>query len=1250
MLQIENLCRMKLEADVRAAMPKLSSDTLESLYADTFERISTGETFARKIAIQAFSLLMCLQEPLSPAAFLTAIAMADPHHRHLEFNLSDLLDTCFNLVVLDSKLNVLRFAHVSVQEFLESKPDLAPCCNHRLAAMSCLNVCTQYSPAETGLPLCSKEVFYHYGALYWAEHFRLAGATSGTDELFQTLKEFVFNDDEISLSFIGWIDDIREFSKALSRDHPLKTATGAAPSANYSPLFIACAFGLSDLIDEISRVQGFDWNEKNDLGHTGIYLASITGRESVVRSLIEFGADVNASGGKYGSPLQAACFAGHVGVVQQLITRGADPQLSGLFDNALVASLMGSHEDIALMILKNGFQISSQSEYDCILRQAAEAGFIEVVRFLQRAYMSTFGNSAPAQHRALEAAIMKGQLGVVDQFLRRSLHQNGLPTDAISIAALGGANDMIRSLLSRGLDMEREGPFGTPLRAASLMGHESTVRLLLDSGAQVNTRGSLGNALQASSMKGHISITKLLIQAGTNVNEEGGLYGNALQAAAYNGHQAVVEALLDAGANVQQRGIAMDAFHAAADAGHEQIVRLLLERGYKAPIRLGSPQFLPSSPCPYRDLLRESSPSRHDGIEKRHLDHIHSPNFPDRLHVSEYNLVLGSIKGKVSSVRESMQPYLTKRPHDIEKGPSLKVAVLKGHESLVKILLDHQRALNISDDDVGDALLEASRNGNNKIVELLISGNLDITPYLGSAITTAELHGHSAVVDGLLKYQGTNGPTEKAMIERDYKCVREALISGCSKGHFEIITRALDLMNDKISTVEVQKSHHDASKGPEEDDTSYTSFVRDSLSDALRQACTSGHNSAVLCLIENDKHNFLDASDYDLGFRIAIQEGHYELVYSFVVGGFGHQNTTVTDQTVLDTCLYGHADIVRLLLKNVEKNDSYPNILARCLSVASFGGHNRLVELLISEGADVNALVNISDAHTSSMEPSLYRRLMGLGLSTIHCDSEPHRPNPIDALQAAFSWLGLSERPYASSLWQQKEVEREETIKLLLENGANVNTLGSDIIYPLHLAALYCSPTVVQLLIDKGADVCQLTAQNETVLHFAARREKEAASMVRKLLGAGAVLPGGDAGEELISQTALKFFEKGTSHWDVASGRFLESKSVREVFDDGPGAVIKILLCQLPQAMAENEEYGMMLQMAAFVGDRQCIELLLQRQVNVNAAGHYYGSALQAAARQGNVEVVQLLLAAGADGRGTYILDPTLTGPWRRCE
>jgi ankyrin repeat protein len=157
-----------------------------------------------------------------------------------------------------------------------------------------------------------------------------------------------------------------------------------------------------------------------------------------------------------------------------------------------------------------------------------------------------------------------------------------LPGDAIATAAFYGQTEITRFCVEKGLDIEQEGPFGTPLRAASLMGHDSTVRILLTLGADVNTIGSFGDALQAAAMKGHLSVTTTLIKHGARLDKCGGYYGTALQAATYLGNANVVEVLLKAGAPIGQRGLFDDAVGAAVSAGNDIIFDLLIASGYRS--------------------------------------------------------------------------------------------------------------------------------------------------------------------------------------------------------------------------------------------------------------------------------------------------------------------------------------------------------------------------------------------------------------------------------------------------------------------------------------------------------------------------------------------------------------------------------------------------------------------------------------------------------------------------------------------
>lgn len=494
-----------------------------------------------------------------------------------------MLRICSGLVVLNSQWNVFRFVNTSAQDFLELQPDFVSQSTNSLVATSCLRVIIQGILARVKPELYLVEAFYYYGALYWPEH--CSTALSNSDETLALLiEDFIFEYNEISPLFLGWLEDIREHREAIPCHHELKRYLNAVTSPMSTPLFTASAYGLVDIFRRLDHASEYDWSQKNDLGQSGLYLACANGHKKIVKFFIDHGADIHSSSGRHGSPLQAACFEGHVHVVQLLIEGGADPKAGGALDNALQASILGGNQDITLRLLNfHRFEIRDQDSYNKAIYDAAEAGFLGVIQHLQREYSSTYATSTSGQQRALELAILKGQRAVPDRFLQKAQNPKDLlPEDAVAVAAVTGQKEMVCFLLDKGLDIKTEGQLGSPLRVASLMGHESTARMLLDRGADVGARGRFGGALQAAAARGHVSLTDMLLHEGAKPNEIGGHFENALQAAAYFGHTEVVKILLHAGTSVHYSGFFKDAFHAAASGGQEHIIHLFLERGFSS--------------------------------------------------------------------------------------------------------------------------------------------------------------------------------------------------------------------------------------------------------------------------------------------------------------------------------------------------------------------------------------------------------------------------------------------------------------------------------------------------------------------------------------------------------------------------------------------------------------------------------------------------------------------------------------------
>ncbi|KAF1825177.1 ankyrin, partial [Dissoconium aciculare CBS 342.82] len=86
---------------------------------------------------------------------------------------------------------------------------------------------------------------------------------------------------------------------------------------------------------------------------SALYYASYMGLESVVRKLLQTGADVTASqGGSHDFPLQAAAAAGHQGTVQILIDNGADINAQDCFSrNALIDAARNGHAEVVSLLL-----------------------------------------------------------------------------------------------------------------------------------------------------------------------------------------------------------------------------------------------------------------------------------------------------------------------------------------------------------------------------------------------------------------------------------------------------------------------------------------------------------------------------------------------------------------------------------------------------------------------------------------------------------------------------------------------------------------------------------------------------------------------------------------------------------------------------------------------------------------------------------------------------------------------------------
>ncbi|NBX72423.1 ankyrin repeat domain-containing protein [bacterium] len=166
------------------------------------------------------------------------------------------------------------------------------------------------------------------------------------------------------------------------------------------------------------------------------------------------------------------------------------------------------------------------------------------------------------------------------------------------------------------------------------------------------------------------------------------------------------------------------------------------------------------------------------------------------------------------------------------------------------------------------------------------------------------------------------------------------------------------------------------------------------------------------------------------------------------------------------------------------------------------------------------------------------------------------------------------------------------------------SSIGARLSSPLMLAIRCNQRAIVELLLEKGADVNAIDSRSETVLMHAAD-EKDYQDIVKVLLEKGADVKAIDS----RSNTALMH---------AAINDHQES--------------VKFLLDHGAEVNAQDENGWTALVHAAYEGHQESVKLLLKKKgADVNVQDTYGKTALMLAAEKGHQESVKLLLERGAD-------------------
>ena len=263
-LQLEMLCSMKLDQDIRARLGRIPPK-LEQLYEEIYKNnlLKYPGEVGQSIISNIMKWLLCAQRQMRSSELCTAVVLNTVPAE--ELTKEHVLDLCHNFVVFDDSLDVFRFAHLSVREFLEKQAEYMANACHLLVAETCLLqfvglsewsaakalLQDHYSVDLRGKAASTAELlggFHSYATKFWARHCQLIGEEGRTkNPRFKRIFRLFLSGASDDLSPLGiWLQSDRRGIQDGYLQNEIGPSSGCKPEDRV--YFVACAYAFYEII------------------------------------------------------------------------------------------------------------------------------------------------------------------------------------------------------------------------------------------------------------------------------------------------------------------------------------------------------------------------------------------------------------------------------------------------------------------------------------------------------------------------------------------------------------------------------------------------------------------------------------------------------------------------------------------------------------------------------------------------------------------------------------------------------------------------------------------------------------------------------------------------------------------------------------------------------------------------------------------------------------------------------------------
>ena len=365
-IQLDYLCTLRLPSFVAERLGRLPLKLVTSYNELCLRKSQHYEAEEKAIIDAVYCWLLAARSNLKTTQFIGAISATVG--RDADISREVILDLCFNLVIIDKALDVFRFAHLSVQEYVESKSEYELSQAHATVAIGCFS----YLSANHHIPAIPAQAqnlangsfsFYKYASRSWADHLQCAGKKGHLRPVLDAFFEFCAH------GYQPWTEFIGLGSKVLKPCVQHTRVKGKAFSIfnlhvlyDPTPIYLAAALGIWEIfeLEAYNNMKCFNRYSRGPLT-----IACKFNQIETVRWMLNHGADPNEQNGLLDDyPLAVAAAKESSDLARLLIKYGASVKSrTGKNGRALCIAISKNNLDMARLLLDNGISVDLANVY-----------------------------------------------------------------------------------------------------------------------------------------------------------------------------------------------------------------------------------------------------------------------------------------------------------------------------------------------------------------------------------------------------------------------------------------------------------------------------------------------------------------------------------------------------------------------------------------------------------------------------------------------------------------------------------------------------------------------------------------------------------------------------------------------------------------------------------------------------------------------------------------------------------------------